>query len=212
MTPSRAQSAAAAAAGDSPRACVDRFLRVLRREGLAAALRGAWDTRVRPLYTWRRLPPSGVFTPAAAASGRPLAPHAEPVDVIVCVHNALADVRACLSSVVRHTRPPYRLVLVDDGSDEPTRDFLRGWAARQGARLVRHDAAQGYTRAANAGWRASAAPWVVLLNSDTIVAPLWLDRLVAAADGAMYRAKSTGTGRPVVTVAPAGADEHVPAA
>ena len=41
------------------------------------------------------------------------------------VHNALPDVTACLESVVRYTPERARLIIVDDGSEEPTRDFLR---------------------------------------------------------------------------------------
>ena len=48
------------------------------------------------------------------------------IDVIVCVHDSLAQVRRCLESVIptisgrRHT-----LIIVDDGSDDDTADFLR---------------------------------------------------------------------------------------
>ena len=43
--------------------------------------------------------------------------------------------------------------------------------------MIRHQQAKGYTFAANAGLRVSLAPWVVLLNSDTIVSEGWLDRM-----------------------------------
>lgn len=111
-----------------------------------------------------------------------LFPHFSPVDIIVCVHNALEDVTACLNSVVRHTLPPYRLILVDDGSDAPTRDYLEEFARTQGAVLIRNEQAGGYTRAANKGLAASDAAWSVLLNSDTIVTPYWLDRMVACGE------------------------------
>jgi len=103
------------------------------------------------------------------------------VDIIICVHNAPADVRRCLDSVLARTLPPFRLILVDDGSGPETASLLREFARDHGARLIRHAGATGYTRAANAGLRASDAPWVVLLNSDTIVTDGWLDRMVQAA-------------------------------
>lgn len=105
--------------------------------------------------------------------------HDVPVDVIICVHNALEDVKNCLESLLRETLPPYHLILVDDGSDAETRDFLKKFTTSQGAKLIRHEVAKGYTKAANAGMRASAADLVCLLNSDTIVTPFWLDRMVA---------------------------------
>ncbi|MEA3275433.1 MAG: glycosyltransferase [Pseudomonadota bacterium] len=107
-----------------------------------------------------------------------IVPHQESVDIIVCVHNALEDVRRCLSSVLRYSFPPYRLVLVDDGSGAPTRDYLQTFATAQGAVLLRNEAAKGYTLAANQGLRASKADYAVLLNSDTVVTESWLDRLL----------------------------------
>ena len=111
-----------------------------------------------------------------------MVPHQASVDIIVCVHNALDDVKRCLESIVRYTTAPYSLVLVDDGSDAPTQVYLAEFAASQGATLLRNDQARGYTRAANQGLRQSAGAYAVLLNSDTIVSPGWLDRMVACAE------------------------------
>ena len=104
----------------------------------------------------------------------------ESVDVIVCVHNALDDVRLCLDSVVSRTTGNYRLVVVNDGSDEETSEYLQGvCASLPGALLIETHGPLGYTRAANAGLRASEADHAVLLNSDTVVPSLWLERMLA---------------------------------
>jgi GT2 family glycosyltransferase len=104
------------------------------------------------------------------------------VDVIVCVHNALDDVRRCLESVFQWSSPPFSVILVDDGSGPETAGYLAAFAGSRGCRLIRNDAARGYTFAANQGLRTSRADFVVLLNSDTIVTPQWIDRLVACAE------------------------------
>jgi GT2 family glycosyltransferase/glycosyltransferase involved in cell wall biosynthesis/cyclopropane fatty-acyl-phospholipid synthase-like methyltransferase len=108
--------------------------------------------------------------------------HQATVDIIVCVHNALDDVQRCLESVIEQTTPPYSIILIDDGSAAPTRDFLKQFATDQGATLTGHEEALGYGRAANVGLRQSSADFVVLLNSDTIVTAGWLDRLVGCAE------------------------------
>jgi len=108
--------------------------------------------------------------------------HTEPVDIVICVHDALADVRACLESLLRTTLPPYRLVLVDDGSGAETRDHVAAFAADQAATLVRNESARGYTVAANQGLRLTSGEFVVLLNSDTVLTRGWLERLVACAE------------------------------
>ena len=104
----------------------------------------------------------------------------EPVDIIICIHNALDDVKRCLASVQRTTLPPYRLILVDDGSEEETQAFVNDFIRLHGATLVRHNTALGYTIAANAGLREMVAPFCVLLNSDAEVTEGWLDRMMDA--------------------------------
>ncbi|OQA20633.1 MAG: Poly-beta-1,6-N-acetyl-D-glucosamine synthase [Chloroflexi bacterium ADurb.Bin360] len=112
----------------------------------------------------------------------PVLPHQSTVSVVVCVHNALADVQRCLESVLRHARPVDQLWIVDDGSDVPTRDYLCQFASDHGVNLLRNETAQGYTFAANIGLKHVQTDYVVLLNSDTIVTEGWLDRLVACAE------------------------------
>lgn len=113
---------------------------------------------------------------------RVLIPHTVPVDVIVCVHNALPDVERCLESILSHTLPPYHLILVDDGSAEDTREYLESFCAGQPITLIRHDVAMGYTKAANRGMNAAKSDYILLLNSDTVVPSCWLDRLIKCAN------------------------------
>lgn len=108
-------------------------------------------------------------------------PH-QPVDIIVCVHNALADVQRCLNSIIQYSTPPYTLIIIDDGSQTETRDYLRDYARIHSTVLLRNEKARGYTCAANQGLRAAKSASVILLNSDTIVTPYWLDRMVACAE------------------------------
>lgn len=101
------------------------------------------------------------------------------VDVVICIHNALEDVKNCLNALQQCNDPHTRLLLVDDGSAEETASFVRTYASEHCLRLIRNDAARGYTFAANQGLRASSADCVVLLNSDTIVTPGWLNQMLS---------------------------------
>ncbi|MCY4057237.1 MAG: glycosyltransferase [Gammaproteobacteria bacterium] len=101
------------------------------------------------------------------------------VDVVICVHNALEDVRRCLESVVSRTALDFALIVVNDGSGPETTTWLRQRAARHSViELIETDGPLGYTRAANRGLRAGKSPYVVLLNSDTIVPRLWVESLL----------------------------------
>lgn len=105
------------------------------------------------------------------------------VDIVLCVHNAFEDVKECLTSIRRHTKVDYRLLIVDDGSQAETRDFLKSWVQEDSvATLFRNETARGYTKAANIGLRASKGDYIILLNSDTIVTPGWLEKLIECAN------------------------------
>lgn len=104
------------------------------------------------------------------------------IDVVVCVHDATDHARRCLESLGRHSGGRHRLIVVDDGSGPDCQAMLacemRKFAV---GILIRNDEARGYTKAANQGLRASAAELAVLLNSDTIVTPHWLERIAECA-------------------------------
>lgn len=104
------------------------------------------------------------------------------VDIILCVHNALEDVKNCLQSVYLNLLPNHNVIIVDDGSDKSTHDYLRTFADIQNFKLIRHDKPKGYTKSANIGIKASNAPFVILLNSDTIVCNNWVLKLLQAAN------------------------------
>ena len=115
------------------------------------------------------------------AENEPQEPGLPSVDVVICVHDALEDVRRCLHSLLAVTQRRFRLIVVDDGSAEPTRVLLADLAARHPAVTLIHRAEppHGYTLAANAGLHASGSDYVVLLDSDTLLHPRdALERLV----------------------------------
>lgn len=116
-------------------------------------------------------PHSADGTLSPLAQSKPYAPAVWDygLSVVVCVHNALDDVKECLQSVLVGLQGRGEIILVDDSSDDDTASYLREFAGMHGARLVRHDERSGYTVSANAGVRASTRKHVLLLNSDTIV-------------------------------------------
>jgi len=117
------------------------------------------------------------FKPKLVAKNIPV--HTAMVDIIICIHNAVEDVKKCLSSIIRFTTQPYRLILIDDGSEEETKGWVNEFSSIHGCNLIRNEIAHGYTKSANQGINISSSPYLLLLNSDTIVGNIeWLDRLV----------------------------------
>jgi GT2 family glycosyltransferase/glycosyltransferase involved in cell wall biosynthesis len=101
------------------------------------------------------------------------------VDVVICVHDALQDLRLCLWSLLAKSDRRLRLILVDDGSGAATRRFVQAFADRHPAvTLIRREPPHGYTLAVNRGLEATRGDYVVLLNSDTVLSAAWLGRLL----------------------------------
>ena len=81
-----------------------------------------------------------------------------------------------------HSTDGQLITIVDDGSEEGVRDFLRQFVDEAPVRrLLRNQTNQGYTKSANRGLKSARADWVVLLNSDTLVTKGWLDGLFRCA-------------------------------
>ena len=93
-----------------------------------------------------------------------------------CGRAGLPGQRACFDT------GSARILVVDDGSSDPALIAALDDLARQRKiTLLRHPAPLGFPASANAGIRAAKGRDVVLLNSDTLVPPGWLQRLRDAA-------------------------------
>jgi GT2 family glycosyltransferase len=86
---------------------------------------------------------------------------------------------ACLDSLFRNTPPESEVLLIDDASDDPAiQPLLRRWLGRAGAalRVELQTDNIGFVGTANRGMRMTRGD-VVLLNSDTLPTPGWLQGL-----------------------------------
>lgn len=104
-------------------------------------------------------------------------------DIIVPIHNSLSCVQNCLYSLKSWTTVPYRLCLMDDSSDSVTASLLQ-LEARDNPQITLHRNSEnlGFLSSANLGMKLGASPYLVLLNSDVIVTPGWLKRLIRCAE------------------------------
>ena len=107
-------------------------------------------------------------------------------EIILPVHNGLSLLRDGLDAVLAHTsRRASRLSIVDDASDPVTAAWLRERAAAepQWITLRRQDENLGFLATCNQAMAQGDSAYVVLLNSDVLVSPGWLERLLACAEG-----------------------------
>jgi GT2 family glycosyltransferase/predicted Zn-dependent protease len=100
--------------------------------------------------------------------------------IILCC-NEVEYTRQCLDSVLAHTRPPYELVLIDNGSTDGTPAYLEELRERPGparVEVIRNETNRGFAAGCNQGLKAAKGRYLVFLNNDTVVTAGWLEGLV----------------------------------
>ena len=98
------------------------------------------------------------------------------LSIIIVSFNAWLDLERCLESL--HAAPPavdHEIIVVDNASTDGSAESVRRWTD---VRLLETGSNLGFSRANNIGIRASTGANLLLLNSDTIVPPHAIDRLL----------------------------------
>src|SRR5690349_11005176 len=100
------------------------------------------------------------------------------ISVVMPVYNAERLLGECLSAVSASTFRDYEVVVVDDSSTDRSREI----AAEHGARVVPSGGRLGPGRARNKGVEHARGDIVFFIDSDVVIRPETLGRLVAAFD------------------------------
>lgn len=90
----------------------------------------------------------------------------EDVDIVIPVLDDPDRLRELLA-----TLPANRVLVVDDGSTNPT--ATEGVALAAGARILRHDVNRGPAAARNTGLHNTTAPIVAFIDADCLADPTW---------------------------------------
>ncbi len=99
------------------------------------------------------------------------------LSIVIVSYNAVGDLERCLQSLAdAPPATPHEILVVDNASTDGSADRVRSrWPA---VRLLVLPANLGFAAACNHGIRATSGDLILLLNSDTIVPPGAVDRLV----------------------------------
>lgn len=116
------------------------------------------------------------------------------IAVVVPVYNAPDEVASCIRSLIEHTTLPARIIVLDDASPDPrVSEILEAFSGYRDIQIVRNTENLGYTRNVNKGIGLGGDCDIVLLNSDTMVGPRWLEGLTLAARSRSNVATVTAT-------------------
>jgi GT2 family glycosyltransferase len=101
-----------------------------------------------------------------------------PISAIVPVWNGRELLLRLLDSLDAQTEPVAELLVVDNGSADGAPEAAR----RRGARVIAMGRNAGFAEAVNRGIEESRFEWLAVLNSDVVMAPDYLAKLLAAAE------------------------------
>jgi glycosyltransferase involved in cell wall biosynthesis len=98
------------------------------------------------------------------------------VSIVLPTFNRLRFLAATVDSVLAQSFTGWELIIADDGSDAPTRHYLRSLAARPRVRLIglSHTGVPAIVR--NAALREARAEYVAFIDSDDLWSPRKLER------------------------------------
>lgn len=105
-------------------------------------------------------------------------------DIIIPIWNNPEYTKACIENIMANTKFPYHLILVDNASAAATKNYLEDLKSKEPSlvTLVRNNENLGFVKAVNQGLKAATAPYLCILNNDTVPAPGWLENMVRFAE------------------------------
>jgi len=106
-------------------------------------------------------------------------PREPEISVLLVTYGAWEWTQRCLAALVETTGVAYELICVDNASPDGSAERL---ASIPDIRLVSSTVNLGYGVAANLAAMSARAPYLLLLNTDAIVQPGWLEPLRAVLD------------------------------
>lgn len=97
--------------------------------------------------------------------------------VVIPNYNGIKYMEDCLEALYKGTKVP-EVIVVDNGSSDESRKLVREKYPQ--AKIISFEKNEGFSAAVNAGIKAAATEFVILLNNDTKVEPHFVEALEKA--------------------------------
>lgn len=99
------------------------------------------------------------------------------VDIIIPYWNQNGLTKQCIRSIFSYVRVPYKLTLIDNGSDVFDQDLFE--MERSGVRFIHNKENLGFVKAVNQGLKESVAPFACFMNNDMVATEFCFERMLA---------------------------------
>lgn len=99
------------------------------------------------------------------------------VSIVIACYNDKDYVEKCLLSIQQQTYPTLEVIVVDDGSDAPTKEVLASLQSLYTVLITQEN--KGQAAARNAGITAAKGDYILIVDSDDSIAPTYVAKAVA---------------------------------
>lgn len=121
--------------------------------------------------------------------------------VVLCFNHFNETTKPCLEKIIKSkTKLSFEIVVVDNASNDGTRDFLRKFKKENNhinIKLIFNIVNKGFSGGNNDGIDSAMGDFIVLLNNDTLVSNFWLDKFYKHLD----QNKNCGLAAPITNYA-----------
>lgn len=102
--------------------------------------------------------------------------HYPSVDIVVCAYKEKELACQCIDSLLDLSYPNYKIILVDDYSNDGTVELLK--KRYPSITIIENKSNIRLSRARNVGFFAGQSKYIVTIDSDAVLAEDWLDKVV----------------------------------
>ena len=97
------------------------------------------------------------------------------VDIVILTYNGIELLKDCLKSIDKQTVAPKNIIVVDDGSNDGTSDYI--FNKHPLIKLIKIKTNEGIPKGFNKALKKCEADYVAWLNNDTILESNWLKEM-----------------------------------
>ena len=102
--------------------------------------------------------------------------------IIILTYNQIDYTKKCIDSILTNTTGPFELIVVDNGSNDGTVEYLESISFRKYAdvriKIIKNNENKGFAGGNNLGIAASIGDYIIIMNNDVVVTPGWLKRMI----------------------------------
>jgi len=100
------------------------------------------------------------------------------VSIIVPTRNGLQFLKPMMDSIELFTDWPFELIIVDNNSDDGTKEFILNSKYKMAGQYIRNEKNESFSKANNQGASIAKGKFLCLLNNDTLVTEGWLSAMM----------------------------------